>query len=97
MRGSERRIFTTHTGSLPRTPELSDLLVGQTQGNNVDPESFQSEVRASTQRVIRLQHETGVDVANNGEQSRPSFSTYVTFRMNGFGGTGERRTPKDQA
>ena len=97
MRGSERRIFTTHTGSLPRTPELSDLLVGQSQGNNVDPESFQSEVRASTQRVIRLQHETGVDVANNGEQSRPSFSTYVTFRMNGFGGTGERRTPKDQA
>ena len=38
MRGSERRIFTTHTGSLPRTPELSDLLVVQTRGKDVDPE-----------------------------------------------------------
>ena len=97
MKRSEGRIFTTHTGSLPRTPELSDMLVAQTQGETVDPDSFQSEVKASTQRVMRLQQEAGVDVANNGEQSRPSFSTYVTFRMSGFGGAGERRTPKDQA
>jgi 5-methyltetrahydropteroyltriglutamate--homocysteine methyltransferase len=97
MKGSEGRIFTTHTGSLPRTPELAGLLVAQSQGNTVDPASFHSEVRTSTRRVIRLQAEAGVDVANNGEQSRPSFSTYVTFRMSGFGGSAERRIPRDQA
>ena len=97
MKGSEGRIFTTHTGSLPRTPRLTELLVAQSQGESVDPDSFQSEVTTATQLALRKQRETGVDVANNGEQSRPSFSTYVTYRMSGFGGRGERRTPKDQA
>ena len=97
MKRSEGRIFTTHTGSLPRTPRLTELLVAQSQGESVNPNSFQSEVTAATELALQKQREAGVDVANNGEQSRPSFSTYVTYRMSGFGGRGERRTPKDQA
>ena len=38
----------------------------------------------------------GVDVINSGEQSRVSFSTYVTQRMTGFGGSWTRRGHKDQ-
>ena len=38
----------------------------------------------------------GVDVINNGEQSRVSFSTYVTQRMSGFGGSWDRRGQRDQ-
>ena len=38
----------------------------------------------------------GVDVINNGEQSRISFSTYVTQRMSGFGGAWTRRGHRDQ-
>ncbi|MFQ6029622.1 MAG: hypothetical protein ACE5Q6_19265, partial [Dehalococcoidia bacterium] len=97
MKRSEGRIFTTHAGSLPRTSELAEMLVAQSQGESIDSDAFQSEVARSTQRVIGLQREVGVDIANNGEQSRPSFSTYVTLRMSGFGGAGERRTPQDQA
>jgi 5-methyltetrahydropteroyltriglutamate--homocysteine methyltransferase len=95
MKRSEGRILTTHTGSLPRTDELAQLLVSQSRGEAVDPESFRTAVDASTEYVIRQQERAGVNIANNGEQSRPSFSTYVTFRMSGFGGRGERRTPKD--
>jgi 5-methyltetrahydropteroyltriglutamate--homocysteine methyltransferase len=97
MKRSEGRIFTTHTGSLPRTPRLTELLVAQSGGESVDQDLFQSEVAAATQLTLQKQREAGVDVANNGEQSRPSFSTYVTFRMSGFGGSCERRTPRDQA
>ena len=37
-----------------------------------------------------------MDVINNGEQSRVSFSTYVTQRMSGFGGSWDRRGHRDQ-
>lgn len=97
MKRSEGRIFTTHTGSLPRTPKLTEMLVAQSQGESIEPDAFQSEVTAATRLALQKQRESGVDVANNGEQSRPSFSTYVTYRMSGFGGLAERRTPKDQA
>lgn len=97
MKRSEGRILTTHTGSLPRPEALANLLVSQSRGEPVDPDIFRSEVHAATSRTVRRQQESGVDVANNGEQSRVSFSTYVTFRMSGFGGLAERRTPKDQS
>jgi 5-methyltetrahydropteroyltriglutamate--homocysteine methyltransferase len=97
VKRSEGRILTTHTGSLPRPEALSTLLVSQSRGEPVDPDTFRSEVDAATGRTVRRQKESGVDVANNGEQSRVSFSTYVTFRMSGFGGLAERRVPKDQS
>ena len=36
MRRSEDRILTTHTGSLPRPPELTRLYVRQARGESVD-------------------------------------------------------------
>jgi 5-methyltetrahydropteroyltriglutamate--homocysteine methyltransferase len=97
MKRSEGRIFTTHTGSLPRSEALAQLLVTSSEGRQVDPDLFQNEVDNSTRYVLQRQGQAGVDVANNGEQSRPSFSTYVTLRMSGFGGRADRRTPKDLA
>ena len=32
MQKSDERILTTHVGSLPRNPELTDLLIDQEQG-----------------------------------------------------------------
>ena len=46
--------------------------------------------------VMRKQADAGVDVINSGGQSRVSFSTYVTQRMSGFGGSWDRRGHKDQ-
>ncbi|MBV9964647.1 MAG: hypothetical protein JO008_03025, partial [Alphaproteobacteria bacterium] len=37
MRWSDERILTTHTGSLPRPPELTRLYVQRARGAAVDP------------------------------------------------------------
>jgi 5-methyltetrahydropteroyltriglutamate--homocysteine methyltransferase len=97
VKRSQGRILTTHTGSLPRSEALTQMLVEGNQGQPVDPEAFQREVETSTAYVLEQQARAGVDVANNGEQSRPSFSTYVTLRMAGFGGKAQRRVPRDLA
>ena len=87
MKRSEGRIFTTHTGSLPRPDGLVELLGAVARGEPVDEPALERLADASTLEVIRKQAEAGVDVINSGEQSRVSFSTYVTQRMSGFGGS----------
>ena len=37
MRWSDERILTTHTGSLPRPPELTRLYVRRARGETIDP------------------------------------------------------------
>ncbi len=44
---------------------------------------------------MQKQLEAGIDVGNNGEQSRESFFTYVQHRMTGFGGRSERPVMRD--
>ena len=96
MKRSEGRIYTTHTGSLPRPDGLVELLAAVAQGQPVDQSALESMADASTMEVIRKQADAGVDVINSGEQSRVSFSTYVTQRMAGFGGAWTRRGLRDQ-
>src|SRR5919106_2032510 len=96
MRHSDGRILTTHTGSLPRSDTLINLLAAQNRGEPVDVATFAAEVEASTRQVIENQARAGIDIGNNGEQSRMSFSTYVTLQMSGFGGRWQRRGHKDQ-
>jgi len=96
MKRSEGRIFTTHTGSLPRPEGLVELLAKVARGEEVDGSALERLADESTLEVIRRQAHAGVDVINSGEQSRVSFSTYVTQRMTGFGGSWTRRGLKDQ-
>ena len=96
MKRSAGRILTTHAGSLPRTDALVDLLAARHRGEPVHGESFELEAEASTRQVIERQSQAGIDIGNNGEQSRVSFSTYVTFRMSGFGGSAPRNRHRDQ-
>ena len=96
MKRSEKRIFTTHTGSLPRPDALVELLAKVARGEEVDGSALERLADESTLEVIRRQARAGVDVINSGEQSRVSFSTYVTQRMSGFGGSWTRRGHKDQ-
>ena len=96
MKRSEGRIFTTHTGSLPRPDGLVELLGAVARGEAVDRAALDSLAAESTKEVIRKQAKAGVDVINSGEQSRTSFSTYVTERMSGFGGSWTRRGHRDQ-
>ena len=96
MKKSESRILTTHTGSLPRPEGLATMLGAVSRGEPVDEEALDAAAREATDNAIARQSAAGVDIINNGEQSRVSFSTYVTQRMSGFGGAWDRRGHRDQ-
>ena len=91
MKRSVDRILTTHAGSLPRPDGLVEMLEAVSRGEAVDEAAL-----AATGDVVKAQAEAGVDVINGGEQSRISFSTYVTQRVSGFGGAWTRRGHRDQ-
>jgi 5-methyltetrahydropteroyltriglutamate--homocysteine methyltransferase len=95
MRQSDERILTTHVGSLPRNPALRDLLVRQDRGAAIDEAEMDRQVEAAVRTVVAKQLAAGVDVGNDGEQPRVGFSTYVTRRMQGFGGESRRRPARD--
>ncbi|SFR44558.1 cobalamin-independent methionine synthase II family protein [Halorubrum sodomense] len=90
MTTNDARVSTTHIGSLPRPPELLDLLTRRQDGETVDPDEWADTVAAATRDVVDRQVETGLDSINNGEQSRVSFNWYVADRLSGIGG--ERET-----
>ena len=96
MKRIQSRILTTHTGSLPRPDGLVEMLGAVACGDAVDESALADAARQATANVVRGQVDAGVDVVNGGEQSRVSFSTYVTQRMSGFGGAWTRRGHRDQ-
>lgn len=95
MKKSDARILTTHVGSLPRNPTLTDLLIRQEQGQAIDVAELERQTEAAVQHVIHKQLEAGIDIGNDGEQPRIGFQTYVPQRMRGFGGESKRPTPQD--
>jgi 5-methyltetrahydropteroyltriglutamate--homocysteine methyltransferase len=86
MKTSQDRILTTHVGSLPRPPELKDLLVRKDQGQPYDPEQLQRLVRQAVADIVRRQRAVGIDIVNDGEMSKPGYSTYIADRLTGFAG-----------
>jgi 5-methyltetrahydropteroyltriglutamate--homocysteine methyltransferase len=73
MKTSTDRILTTHTGSLPRPASRASR-------------HDAAAVRAAVGEVVARQAAAGVDIINDGEVSKPSYATYVTERLSGFGG-----------
>jgi 5-methyltetrahydropteroyltriglutamate--homocysteine methyltransferase len=90
MKRSEERILTTHAGSLLRPKALGDMHGRLSRGEPVDAAEMTHAILDATRRVVKLQAESGIDVANNGEQARESFFSYVKHRMSGFGGRSDR-------
>jgi 5-methyltetrahydropteroyltriglutamate--homocysteine methyltransferase len=88
MQRSTDRILTTHAGSLPRPPELLDMLLSGRR----DPE-FERLARRAAEDVVQRQADAGVDILNDGEVAKTSFSTYVTERLSGFEETSNPRQP----
>lgn len=88
MTSSADRVLTTHTGSLPRPPELAELMVARETGT-ADPEMLTrlpQMVREATRLVLERQGETGIDIGSDGEQGKIGYATYVKERMSGFDG-----------
>lgn len=85
------RILTTHAGSLPRPAELIAQLAAWSRNELDDPAGIERLVDDAVADVVQRQHSAGIDIGNDGEQSRESFFTYVQHRMTGFG-PGDHRT-----
>src|SRR5579862_4558574 len=90
MQWSTGRILTTHTGSLPRPPELVRLYVRRARGETVDPGELDRLGKQALRDIVDKQVKAGVDVGNNGEQQREAFFLYVRHRMSGFGDSWQR-------
>jgi 5-methyltetrahydropteroyltriglutamate--homocysteine methyltransferase len=86
MRRSTACFLTTHTGSLPRPPDLIRMMFAKEEGVPVDPTALGQRIRAAVAETVRKQAGAGVAVVNDGEMSKPSYATYVKDRLDGFGG-----------
>src|SRR5689334_337518 len=86
MQRSVDRILTTHTGSLPRPPDLLPALLAS-DPTRVD----RNRVEAAVQEAVGRQVAAGIDIVSDGEMSKPGFAHYVTARLTGFGGTAAPR------
>ena len=79
------RIYTTHVGSLPRPRPLLELMRRRAQGENVVEEALQTLLRDSVRDVVARQAAAGIDYVSDGELSKPSYATYISERLSGFG------------
>src|SRR2546422_11680306 len=92
MAQSNRRILTTHTGSLPRPPELSELMLKRDAGQFNDEVSLRQQIARATAEVVTRQRETGIDILNDGEYGKVSYSGYVKERLSGVEGEPRKRS-----
>jgi 5-methyltetrahydropteroyltriglutamate--homocysteine methyltransferase len=84
MKHSSSRILTTHAGSLPRPPDLLEMLRAGAEGRPPARDAQAARVRRAVAEVVREQVAHGLDIVADGEMSKPSFITYVTDRLAGF-------------
>ncbi len=70
MQCSATRILTTHAGSLPRPPDLVEMLRARDRGQPYDAAALEARVPQAVAEVVRKQIETGLDVISDGEMGR---------------------------
>ena len=95
------RILTTHTGSLPRTPKVVELLLAEDQTPGARKAELNAAVREAVKLVVGKQVDCGLDIINDGEQGRTDYTVHVMHRLTGYEGesaapmgTGEPEFPE---
>lgn len=78
------RISTTHTGSLPRPADITAQLIERQEGR--EPVGLDELADRAVADVVAMQVDAGIDIVNDGEQSKTGYSTYVQDRLSGFEG-----------
>jgi 5-methyltetrahydropteroyltriglutamate--homocysteine methyltransferase len=86
MKRSTSRILTTHTGSLPRPPQVVEALLAEQKNPGRQTAALDAAVTGAVAEVVRKQIDCGLDVINDGEQGRTDYTTYVKDRLTGFDG-----------
>lgn len=91
------QIDITHVGSLPRGDALAALLLAKDHGKPYDAATFERVVQDAIDDAVVKQVAAGVSTVSDGELGKVGYSTYVTARLDGFGGHVERKPARDLA
>ena len=101
MHRSTNRILTTHTGSLPRTAKVVELLLAEDKNPGARRAELRAAVAEAVKYVVGKQIECGLDIINDGEQGRTDYTVHVLNRLTGYEGesappmgTGEPEFPE---
>lgn len=92
MKRSEKRILTTHAGSLPRPPALLEVNSAKVAGEEVDEAVYAERLTTAVADVAGRQAALGIDVVNDGEFGKPSvgpidygsWQSYAWWRLGGW-------------
>jgi len=84
MKRSTDRILTTHTGSLPRPPDLVALLNAKELGERYDGAAYGARVARAISEIVAQQAAAGLDVINDGEHSKVNWMAYARARLSGL-------------
>jgi 5-methyltetrahydropteroyltriglutamate--homocysteine methyltransferase len=90
------RILTTHVGSLPRPADLVDLLRAHDRDEPHDAAKLEEVITRSVADIVAAQEEADVDIVNDGESSKISYSTYIRERLSGYGETDKAQFPSER-
>jgi 5-methyltetrahydropteroyltriglutamate--homocysteine methyltransferase len=96
MQRSTDRFLTTHTGSLPRSAPLLELLKSWTPETAQEVSSAPL-VKDAVAAVVARQVAAGIDIVSDGDQGKPGFCNYLSARMDGISGTADPWTLRDLA
>jgi 5-methyltetrahydropteroyltriglutamate--homocysteine methyltransferase len=81
-----RRILTSHTGSLARPVDLLEMLRARVNGRPYDERVYSERLRTAVADVVQQQVQNGIDIPSDGEQGKAMFADYVADRISGFEG-----------
>src|SRR5580692_289934 len=84
MQRSDRKILTTHVGSLIRPPVIIDAMRRAEANETYDELTFEQDLRTAVADVVAAQVQVGIDVPSDGEFGKRGWSRYVTERLGGI-------------
>ena len=84
MKRSVSRILTSHVGSLPRPDSVLQSIYPKETGQSYDRSAHANNMSKAVKDIVRRQAEIGIDIANDGEQTKSNFIAYVRTRLGGF-------------
>ena len=83
MTRSGSRILTTHVGSLVRPAELLECSQAAKESSRAQAR-YEHTLRGAVAHVVHQQIKAGIDVVNDGEFGKSSWSNYALERLTGF-------------
>jgi 5-methyltetrahydropteroyltriglutamate--homocysteine methyltransferase len=92
MKRSDRRILTSHVGSLPRPEALIEINRAKFAGEAYDQKTYAARLSTAVEQICLKQAEIGVDVINDGEFGKTTrgpidygaWSSYAWGRLSGW-------------